>query len=209
MYIPDEYRCSDRQKLGQVIRDNGFGTLVTGGGSGLFATQIPFLVLSEGPDTLILESHLAKANLQWSASDADKPAMAIFNGPHAYISPTWYGVRPFVPTWNYVTVQATGKIAWIHDVGEIIGVLMRTVHYFEDQYQTAWDPGPSAEYIDRIASGVVAFRMEVTALEGAFKLGQDKAPELQDRVISNLKASGSTAAEGVAQLMASENNRPF
>src|SRR5947209_9934425 len=114
VYLPPAFTETRREFLFAHIERHDFGTLVTHGAAGLIASQIPFLV-EERDGRLFLQGHLARVNPQLADFDGEAEALAIFAGPHAYISPSWYEAGPAVPTWNYATVHAYGPARRIED----------------------------------------------------------------------------------------------
>jgi len=108
MYIPNSHRADDRAQLHGLMRQYNFATLVTQHEDAPFATHLPFLLDTERGAHGTLLAHLARANPQWRDFVAGREVLVIFQGPHAYISPSWYQVHPSVPTWNYAVVHAYG-----------------------------------------------------------------------------------------------------
>ena len=106
MYIPESFRESHLATLHAFIRQNSFGTLVSEQDGELVASHLPFLLDPERGPYGTLVAHMARANPHWQAFDGDAEALAIFQGPHAYISPSWYATEQSVPTWNYTAVHA-------------------------------------------------------------------------------------------------------
>ena len=114
MYVPKLYAITDKQRSYDFIRDNGFGILFSHQGSGPVASHLPF-ILSEEPDGQdFLLGHMARANDHWRHADGNE-VMVVFHGPHAYVSPTWYGEPDTVPTWNYAVVHVYGAFEALHD----------------------------------------------------------------------------------------------
>ena len=113
MYTPPSFAETDRDKLLAAVREYSFATIVSGGDGDLVATHMP-LLLETNNDNARLVGHWAKANRQWNAADGQR-VLAIFSGPHAYISPTWYAAPNTVPTWNYVAVHVYGTLRVEHD----------------------------------------------------------------------------------------------
>ena len=206
MHVPQEYRCADQARAAAVIRDNGFGLLATANEGVVEASHLPFLVADSAG--FVLEGHLARANPQWRSIRDGDHATAIFQGPHAYISPAWYCQRPFVPTWNHVSLHLRGRVELIHQAAGVTGILDRTIAHFEDLYGDAWDPAPSCDYIARIVRGVVGFRFHVEVWDMMAKLSQDKEPALRSRVIEALRATSDTQNTRLADLMARELGGP-
>src|ERR1700722_19988802 len=105
MYVPAHFTESDPAVIERLIRENGFGLLVSGGGGATIATHLPLTYHPEIGAQGVLRGHVARANRQWRDFEPSGPALAIFSGPHAYISPRWYQPGPSVPTWNYEAVH--------------------------------------------------------------------------------------------------------
>jgi len=180
VYIPRHFAVTDPETLRKVILDNSFATLVTAKSDEPFATHIPLLL--EG-DQLV--GHMARANPHWKAFDG-RQALAIFQGPHAYVSPRVYVTSPNVPTWNYVTVHVYGKPELIEDPSESADVLYRSMKVYDPSMQL---DQAFHEYLQRQLPGIAAFRMPIERIEGKFKLNQNKKPEDRDAVIAAFSAS--------------------
>jgi len=122
MYIPAAFNQADQDKLYDFIQLNSFGLLVSQVDSEPFASHLPFLLdRSSGPNGSLV-GHMAFANPQWCHAD-NQNVLAVFSGPHAYISPTWYGVENVVPTWNYLAVHVYGRFQVIHDEQSLAAIL--------------------------------------------------------------------------------------
>ncbi len=110
MYTPRDFAETRLDVIHEAIRSNPFATLVTAGADGLVATHLPVILDDAASPNGTLRAHVARANRQWH--DFDGEVLVIFSGPHAYISPSWYGdTQPSVPTWNYLAVHAYGAAA--------------------------------------------------------------------------------------------------
>jgi transcriptional regulator len=196
LYIPQHFRVDDPAALAAFIEANAFGTLVTSSAAGLHVSHIPFVVEREG-EGLRLLGHVARANAQWQSLESADHALAVFQGPHAYISPGWYEQHPSVPTWNYAAVHATGR-ARLMDEAELHDLLMRLSSTYEAGREKPWRMSelPSA-YVDSMLKMIVGFELVVERLEGKFKLSQNRPAEVA-RVIAALEREGETE---VAALM--------
>src|SRR5262249_42800890 len=139
-------------------------------------------------------------NPQWRHADG-RPVLAIFTGPHAYISPAWYEAEDVVPTWNYVAVHATGTLRAIHDRDELLRIVREAVTFYEAGRPQPGAPSPSSGYVDRVLLAIVGFRVEIAGLEGKWKLGQNQPPERRQRALRALRAQGGEDAEAIADLM--------
>ncbi len=208
MYRPRHFDIDDQAALARFMRRQGFALLVTVKDGAPFASHIPlFLDGGEGGGEDggrgRLLGHLAKANSQWQAFDGETEALAVFSGPHAYVSPAWYVSEKMVPTWNYVTVHAYGKPKVQDDPAAALEVLERLTSEYESEATGPWSmdtlPG---DFIDAQLKGIVAFEMPIGRVEGKFKLSQNRSPEDRDGVIKGLQASGDAGATEVARLMA-------
>jgi transcriptional regulator len=144
---------------------------------------------------------MARANPQWRHADG-RPVLAVFSGPHAYVSPAWYEAEDVVPTWNYVAVHATGVFRAVHGRDGLLGIVRDTVAVFEGGRPRPWALGGSREYLDRMLKGIVGFRIEVGRLEGKWKLNQNHPEERRRKVVRALEQAGDQQAREIARLMA-------
>jgi transcriptional regulator len=202
MYIPAAFRESRPEALHDLIRAYSFGTLVSVVDGEPFATHMPFLLDAERGPNGTLVGHLARLNPHWHSFGS--PALAIFQGPHAYVSPSWYATDQAVPTWNYTTVHAYGVPSVVEAPGRVREILSATVATFD----SAWTmDGLSEDYIASMARGVVAFEMPIGRLEGKRKLSQNRPPADVDGAIAGLRATSEPLGLAVAQLMQSTEHR--
>jgi transcriptional regulator len=186
MYVPDHFHEPDLATLHDFIERNNFGILVTQHNGEPFATHLPFVL--DRPKGILL-AHLARANAQSQDLTNSSQALAIFHGPHAYISPSWYVNPKNVPTWNYIAVHAYGRLEAIDDPRETLEVLRLLVAKHESPSANPWKFDESADWISNLARGIVAFRFHIGRLEGKFKLGQNRAPEDRAAAAGRLAAS--------------------
>lgn len=198
MYIPEFNRIEDREVSLAFMKANPFAILISTSENGPVATHLPLLVREAGDD-LVLRGHFAKANHQWSMIE-EKDSLAIFHGPHAYISPSLYEVRESVPTWNYATVHVYGKGRVLKDDREVGAILIDLTSRFDPSYYQQWLRF-SEEYRDQMVRRIVAFEIKATRVEAKFKLGQNRTKKEQDNLIRTLDASSDSTAAGVAALM--------
>ncbi|MDB5797545.1 MAG: negative transcriptional regulator [Paucimonas sp.] len=189
MYIPAHFEVDDPALLLEVMQTHTFATLVTTDAGLPFATPLPLLARREG-EAFIIEGHMARANPQWQAFERGATALAIFHGPHAYISPTLYTSDERVPTWNYVNVQASGKVHTEHDPQRKRATLERLVAHHEASYQSQFD-GIRAELVEGMLKAIVAFEMRVEKIEGKFKLNQHRLPDYRPGVQAQHESGGS------------------
>lgn len=183
------------EQMREFIEQNSFGVLVSQSGTEPRATHLPLLYDAQKN---ALYAHVAKANPQWQEIDG-QAVMAVFSGPHAYISPSWYGIPESVPTWNYVAVHVYGTCHVMHHDGELAAVLERMVTFYDPASPVASESGEA--YFVRMMKAIVGFHIDITRMEGAAKLSQNKPPEVQARVIEQLLESADPAAQAVAKRM--------
>ena len=207
MYIPEAFRGEDRSALMAFMRAQSFATLVSVADRGmLWATHLPLLTIERG-DSLVLLGHVARANGHWKAFGAGE-SLAIFTGPHAYVSPSLYESVESVPTWNYVAVHAYGvpRVLAANPADEIERLLEAMMETYEPAYRRQWD-GLPADFRRRMLRGIVGFEMRVTRVEGKRKLSQNRSRTDQERVAQALLGSPDPSAQAVGRLMQA-NLRP-
>ena len=201
MYIPKAFREDDISKLYNFIQAYSFATLVTQHEGMPFATHLPFLLDPErGPNGILL-AHMARANPQWHDFASAQEVLVIFQGPHTYISPSWYEVELSVPTWNYAVVHAYGLPHLIEDGEELYKLLKTLIQTHEANFEKPWPFQLPDDYLQRMMRGIVGFEIEITRLEGKFKLSQNRTETERENVIAALQESTNTVA--LAELMRS------
>jgi transcriptional regulator len=200
MYMPKHFTVEDRAQQLQFMRDYGFATLVSQGGQGPTATHLPLTVEERDGGKIFLMGHVARANTHWKDLESGTEALAIFHGPHAYISPTWYEMHPSVPTWNYAAVHAYGKARLLD-----AAATRRLLKTLSDQYETGREKpwrmeGLTNEYVEKMAAAIVGFEIVIDRIEGKFKLSQNR-PVADRAGVINALLQGAPADQQVARLM--------
>jgi len=201
MYTPPHFREADQNTLLAFIEAYDFATLVTSAPEGCIVSHLPLLLrrAAEGPR---LVGHVARANAHWRAMDGQTPALAIFQGPHGYVSPSWYASSPAVPTWNYAVVHATGVPRTRAEDAFAAGVVRDLTHRYEDSRPHPWRVEDlPAEFHRTMLGAVVAFEMPIAHLEGKFKLSQNRTPTDREGVIRGLEHADAAPARALAALM--------
>jgi transcriptional regulator len=202
LYTPDHFRVDDFDKLRALMRQNSFATLITSDAGSPFATHLPFLV-DDGGQYGVLRGHIAHVNPHWKHFDG-REALVIFQGPHAYISPRWYANPNLVPTWNYAVVHAYGRPK-IVDNTALDDILRRTVAQYEPDSDEAWNLDSLAvDFVDKLKGAIVGFDMEITRLEGKFKMSQNRSKADQAGAIDGLRAAADPLSIAVAEWMETE-----
>ncbi len=204
MYIPKAFCEDDIIKLHALMRDYNFAAMVTQQPDGVpVATHLPF-ILDTNPGTYgygTLYCHLARANQQWRSFASEHEALVIFQGPHAYISPSWYEEALSVPTWNYAVVHAYGKPRIIEDAVELYEMLRVLVENSEAQFEKPWPLDLPHDFMQKQMRGIVGVEIAITRLEGKFKLSQNRPAVDQVNVAATLHNSADALSEEVAKLM--------
>jgi transcriptional regulator len=196
MYVPDAFREDRPDVLRDAMRQIGLATLATQGSDGIEANHLPMLLQGD-----VLRGHVARANPVWKSGEGK--ALAIFLGPHAYVSPSWYPSKAehgrAVPTWNYLTVHARGPIRWIADAHWLRAhvTALSDVHEADRSEPWAVSDAPAA-YIDTMLRGIVGFEIAVELLEGKWKLSQNRDVTDRDGVREGLLKEG---REDIARLI--------
>jgi len=179
MYLPASFKEERVSVLHDAIRNIKVGTLITLGGEGLEASHLPMLIDPEPAPFGTLIGHLARANPQWKRAAAAPEALVTFLGPNAYVTPSWYETKretgKVVPTWNYITVHATGTPRFIEDREELRGIVTRLTQTHESERKQPWAVTDApADYIDGMLKAIVGFALPITRLEGKWKLSQNR-----------------------------------
>lgn len=189
MYLPAHFSVDDPALLLEVMKRHPFATLVSTENGAPFATHLPLLARRTDAGFQI-EGHMARANPQWQAFERGAAALAIFHGPHAYVSPTVYQSSERVPTWNYVTVHATGKVRAEHDSQRKRAAVERLIAQHEPSFQPRFDR-MRPELASAMLNAIVAFEMQVETIEGKFKLNQHRLDDLRPEVLQAQQQHGS------------------
>ncbi len=193
LYIPAHFRVEERAALVDFIERNAFGTLVSSGPEGLQASHVPFLAEAGDDGKLTLLTHFARANPHATSLGRAEHVLAIFHGPHGYVSPTWYENHPAVPTWNYAVVHASGTARPI-DEARLRSLLARLSAKYESGRAKPWRMQDLAEdYVAKMLNAIAGYAIEVEALEGKFKLSQNRPGRDAARVADALESGGEAA----------------
>ena len=142
---------------------------------------------------------MTRANPQWHDFDKAQEVLVIFQGPHVYISPSWYEVELSVPTWNYAVVHAYGLPRLIEDQVKLYNLLKSLIHTHEAHFEKPWPFNLPDDYLQKMMHGIVGFEIEITRLEGKFKMSQNRTESERENVIAALQESSDTLT--MAELM--------
>jgi transcriptional regulator len=220
MYMPAHFEENRPEVLHRLIAEQPFGALITHGPNGLDANHVPFeaevrpagdaatsgAAAGSSPERLILRAHVARANPVWQEAAANPDALVIFQGPAAYISPTWYpskhDTHRQVPTYNYIVVHAHGKIVVHDDEAFLRGLVARLTRKMEAGEAVPWKMGDApADFIKQMLGAIVGIEIEVTRLVGKWKLGQNKEAADRRGAAETLLARSAEEQKAVGQAM--------
>ena len=200
MYLPPAFKQDDIGVLHDEIRRAGLATLVTLTPDGLVASHVPMLLEPEPAPYGTLIGHLARPNPQGRGATGD--ALAIFLGPDAYITPSWYATKretgKVVPTWNYVAIHATGPISFFSDPDRLLDVVTRLTLRHEGERAAPWAVSDAPDdFIQVMLKGIVGFSIQVCRLEGKWKMSQNRPENDRAGVVSGLAADGRDAVAAI------------
>jgi len=195
MHPNRKFHVDDRAALTEFVRDQGFGIVVTSAAEGFRAVHAPLMIDGE-----CVRFHISKNNLIHSALAAGDEALIVVNGPHAYVSPDWYGLDDRVPTWNYAAVELEGRTRMLGN-DELVEMLDAMSDFHESRLapKPQWRRDQMSEgRFDALLKAISGFELRIAAWRGTFKLDQDKPAEVRSRLADALDRQGETA---IAQLM--------
>jgi transcriptional regulator len=205
MYLPEMFRHDDREALVALATSHPFATVVSrGSGDDGFprVSHLPLLVDGTEPERVRLRGHLARENPQYADFAAGADVLAIFHGPHGYVSPSVYEHHPSVPTWNYVVVHARGAGRLV-DEGGLRRILDDSVASFD---RTGWRIEGDEEYLRSRLAAIAGFEIVVAELLGKWKVSQNRSPAEQSRVAAWLEA-GDASSQALAAMMRARAER--
>jgi transcriptional regulator len=203
MYIPELYKNENQEEIQNFIHQNGFGILVNQTNGKLWATHIPLLLETNSGGNHILVGHISKANPQAESLKNNEEVLAIFSGAHSYISSSWYD-HENVPTWNYLAVHVYGKVT-IYNHEQAVDSLKKLVDKYESKSKNPVRVEDLSEKTMREARGIIAFEIEITAIEAQKKLSQNRDDKNYKNIISELEKTNDNQSIAIANEM--KNNR--
>ena len=203
LYVPTHFDARDRAAIARLLRDHPFATLVTPAKDEPFVSHVPLLHIADREPHGTLIGHFARANPH-AASAAGGESIAIFHGPHAYVSPSWYAEpAAAVPTWNYAVVHAHGTLELADDPAETRAILDALIQRFESNRDAPWQPGLDRDRMAAMVNAIVGFRIPVRRLDAKFKLSQNRSADDRARVATALAAEDHAEALATAEWMRS------
>ncbi len=197
MYIPKPFEVTDKTVIYDIINQHSFATLISQLNGMPFATHLPLILNKE---KTYLYGHFARPNPQWD-DIKNQTILAIFHGPHCYISPSWYETNKAVPTWNYVTVHVYGEIELLEDEKELTNSLNEMVLKYESPDSSYSLQDLDAKFFTGMSKGIQGFKIKIDSIEGKAKLSQNHSIERRERVIDQLEQIPNTDEQQIASLM--------
>lgn len=212
MYMPSHFEESRTDVVHQLIRQHGFGTLVTLGADGLDANHIPFEIDPQPGPFGTLRAHVARSNPVWREFSKETDALVIFQGAQSYITPSWYDTKQengkVVPTYNYMVVHAYGEMKIIEDGAWLRALVERLTNRYEASRSAPWkvDDAP-ADYIEKMLSAIVGIEIPVNKLIGKWKVSQNRPTADRAGVVAGLQQIGDENASAMAIAVAQGGSR--
>lgn len=191
MYIPRQFEEPNIEVMHELIRAQPLATLVTLNANGLEANHIPLALSTEPVPYGVLSGHIARSNSLWQEHPADTDVLVIFHGAESYITPSWYASKAesgkVVPTWNYVSVQAKGKLRVIHDVNWIRAQLESLTAHNEAGFDHPWAVSDAPqEFTSKLLEAIVGIEIVITDLKGKWKVSQNRSAQDRSSVANGL-----------------------
>jgi transcriptional regulator len=201
IYAPRAFTTDDGAAVAHLIGDHPFATLITPGDPEPFISHLPLEYDAERGPKGILLGHMARANPHWRHFGA-KPSIAIFQGPHTYVSPSWYAEpATAVPTWNYAIAHVHGRVELMVDAAETRALLDRMIRRYEEGRTQPWRLQLEGRSLAAMLDAIVGFRLTIERIDGKLKLSQNRSAEDRDRVIAALRAEDYADATATAEWM--------
>jgi transcriptional regulator len=203
MYLPAAFEETRPEVLHALVRDHPLGLLVTQGAQGLQANPLPFLLDTGEDGRPVLRAHVARANPVWRDTPPDAEALVVFQGPQAYITPNWYPSKAEngkqVPTWNYIVVQARGRLVVRDDAAWVRGLVDRLTQRHEATKPKPWAIGDAPpDYIAAMLRAIVGIEIPVEALTGKWKASQNRSAADRAGVVQGLREQADENALALA-----------
>ena len=188
MYIPEHFKETNPARISALIESHPFGMLVTAPEGVPYVSHLPFLFERPAGSQGKLRGHMAHANPQWQHFSKGSEVLVVYQGPDAYVSPSWYS-SPGVPTWNYAVVHLRGNPRLIEDETELETLVEQQTRVHESPMPSPWEPKLTGERRSKLLNMIVGFEIEITHIQGKFKLSQNRPLEDQQNVVKELGLS--------------------
>ncbi|MGB8276335.1 MAG: FMN-binding negative transcriptional regulator [Methylovirgula sp.] len=206
MYLPSYHREDRLEAQHDLIRAYPLASLVTMGRDGLIANPVPFILDATASPKGVLKAHIARANPLWQDYDPSHEALVIFHGPQSYVSPSFYASKKetgkVVPTWNYVCVQAYGRLKVIEEQNWLVDQIRALTKLHEANQPTPWtiEDAP-ADFVASMLNAIIGIEIDISRIEGKWKLSQNRSAADRASLIQALRISDAENAATMASLI--------
>ena len=206
MYTPKAFNSADSAEISALMRDRPFAAFISAGSGGLEVTHVPTVVKLHGGHPSVIECHLARANPHWKEFTQARDALMIFGGPQGYIRPNWYASKRLdgkvVPTWNYAVVHAHGRAEAVDDRAWLERHVSELTEQQEQGQSEPWATRDAPRsYLEAMLRGIVGIRIEITRLEGKWKMSQNRNAADRAGVVRGLRTRETGDDEELASLV--------
>lgn len=198
MYTPDHYKNADIEQIKGFLRQHSFGLLITTCDGKPQATHLPLELDTDAEGKTVLVGHMARANPQWKSFDQNEQVLCIFNGPHSYVSSSWYAEEE-VPTWNYIAVHVYGSIR-ILDEKAVLASLHKLVDKYEEHSKEPVSLSGMSPKTLRQIKGVVGFQIQMDDIQATYKLSQGREHD-HPKIIAELEERADAGSKAIAKCM--------
>ena len=208
LYVPAHFAARDRATAARLFHEHPFATLVTPGAPEPFITHLPLIHVADCEPHGTLHGHFARANPHAQFAERAE-SLAMFHGPHAYVTPSWYtDPAGAVPTWNYAVVHAHGTVELARDSADTRAVLELLIQRFEASRAAPWTMNLSASHLDAMVGAIIGFRIRVRRVDTKLKMSQNRTREDRERVAAGLDTEGYAEATATAAWMRGSESEP-
>lgn len=198
MYTPSHYKNTNLNEVKEFLKQNSFGILINQTAGRPWATHIPMELDLDADRNEVLVGHISKVNPQWKYFGEQEEVLAIFNGPHSYISSSWYKEEE-VPTWNYIAVHVYGTIEILKEEA-----VLESLHKLVDKYEQQSTYPVSIDNLShdtmKQIGGIVGFQIKITEIQATYKLSQTRSED-HPKIIEELSKTKNSGSKEIATMM--------
>ncbi len=203
MFIPNHFKNENLEEVRAFIKENSFGILITSSSNKILGTHIPLELEDDQNGNEVIYGHVSKANSQWKSFENNEEVMLIFNGPHAYVSSSWYD-HENVPTWNYIAIHVYGKMQILEE-NELLYALNKLVDKYESGMENPVRVPDLSDETMKQMKGIIGFKVTISEIQAAYKLSQNRNREDYNEIVGKLNDSDHSIAKEVSEIMKKKN----
>lgn len=204
MYLPKHFSQADQAEVRELIRQNGFATVLSfPAGEHPFINHLPLVFSSKKGEEEVLIGHMAKRNPQWLHFKTNSQGTVIINGPHTYITPTWYKSGRDVPTWNYAVAHLYGRVELFEKFEDQVDILKQLTEFYESSNPKPWEFELPDDLLDAesLGAAIVSFKFHIEKVDAKFKLSQNRVEEDRDGILDGLSQRTDDQSHAIIELM--------